>query len=234
MREQDKFQWFIITAIGGQEESIAQSLREKMVNYGYQDQVKEIAVFMKTIYDEKEFSKNDPELPANLKNTRTITWEVLPNGKYKKIKSKVANRFPGYIFINMIMDSSIWYAIRNTTGVLGFVGSTGKGSLPIPITIDEFQNIIEQDIKKEEEKLEQKIEVQQQVEESVEKPKDKTVFKTNLKVGNNVIITAGSFADTTATISAIDLERGIATVEVEFFGRVNAFDVSLNDLKLED
>lgn len=234
MKELDKFQWFIITAIGGQEESIAQTLREKMTNYGYSDRVKEIAVFMKTIYDEKEFSKNDPELPTTLKNTRTISWETLPSGKYKRTKTKIVNRFPGYIFINMIMDSDIWYAIRNTIGVLGFVGSTGKGSMPIPITVSEFQTIIEQDIKKEEEKLEQKIQAQQEVEVASEKPKEKKAFSTNLKVGNNVIIMTGSFADTGATISSINLEKGTATVEVEFFGRVNSFDVSLEDLKLED
>ncbi len=80
----------MITAVGGQEESIAQSLREKMNNFGYANFVKtsendasamlpngekpkvqEIRVFMKRQESEQIFNKNSAELPKTLKNTKT-------------------------------------------------------------------------------------------------------------------------------------------------------------------
>ncbi|MBQ6970045.1 hypothetical protein IJQ19_00165 [bacterium] len=43
-----------------------------MINYGYWDQqVKEIRVFMIKKVDEQVFVKTDPALPSSLKNTKT-------------------------------------------------------------------------------------------------------------------------------------------------------------------
>ena len=38
-------QWFIITVIGGKEDSIIQSLKEKINNFGYNEYVTEMKVF---------------------------------------------------------------------------------------------------------------------------------------------------------------------------------------------
>ncbi|MBQ8407763.1 MAG: transcription termination/antitermination factor NusG [Clostridia bacterium] len=39
--------------------------------------------------------------------------------------------FPSYVFIKMIMTDESWHAVRNITGVTGFVG---PGSRPTPLT----------------------------------------------------------------------------------------------------
>ena len=49
--------------------------------------------------------------------------------------------FPGYVLIEMIMSDEAWYIVRNTPGVTGFIGSSGKGAKPIPLSsheIDQF------------------------------------------------------------------------------------------------
>ena len=81
-------QWFIVTVIGGKEDSIIQSLKEKINNFGYNEYVTEMKVFKIKKTSETIFTKTDPKLPKNLKNTKTTTWETLPNGNYKRIKTK--------------------------------------------------------------------------------------------------------------------------------------------------
>ena len=48
-------------------------------------------------------------------------------------KFKTKNMYPGYIFIEMIMTDEAWYVVRNTPGVTGFIGSSGKGAKPFPL-----------------------------------------------------------------------------------------------------
>ena len=48
--------------------------------------------------------------------------------KEKEVESKI---FPCYVYIKMIMTEESWHAVRNITGVTGFVG---PGSRPTPLT----------------------------------------------------------------------------------------------------
>lgn len=252
--EINRMQWYVITAVGGQEESIAQALREKMNNFGYanfvktsendasatlangeQPKVKEIRVFMKRQESEQIFNKNSAELPKTLKNTKTTRWESLPDGRYKRIKSKKVNRFGNYIFVQCDLDDDIWYNIRNTVGVMGFVGSTGKAAKPIPCSMDEYERLIndaaaaeyaariaagETSVKKEEVKVEVK-----------HQPKP-VLTEAPFKIGQTLELVNGSFAGTNCIVTSINLEKQTAKVEVEFFGRVNSLEVAFDDLKL--
>ncbi len=252
--ELNRMQWYVITAVGGQEESIAQALREKMNNFGYANFVKtsendasaplangekpkvqEIRVFMKRQESEEIFNKNSSQLPKTLKNTKTTRWETLPDGRYKRVKSKKVNRFGNYIFVCCDLDDDIWYNIRNTVGVMGFVGSTGKAAKPIPCSTDEYERLINDAAAaeyaariaagvnpvKEEAKVEQP------------KPQPKPVLtEAPFKVGQTLELVNGSFAGEKCTVVAINLEKQTAKVEVEFFGRITALDVAFSDVKL--
>ena len=52
------------------------------------------------------------------------------------IKTVEKKMFPGYVLINMVMNDDIWYVVRNTRGVTGFVG---PGSKPVPLTEAEMR-----------------------------------------------------------------------------------------------
>ncbi len=246
-------QWYVITAVGGQEESIAQSLREKMNNFGYanfvktsendasailpngeQPKVKEIRVFMKRQESEQIFNKNSAELPKSLKPTKTTRWEALPDGRYKRIKSKKVNRFGNYIFVCCDLDDDIWYNIRNTVGVMGFVGSTGKAAKPIPCSVDEYERLINDAAAAEYAARiaagESAIKAETKVEE---KPQPKPVLKeAPVKVGQDVEILNGTFAGERCKVVAINLEKQSVTVEYDLFGRVNSVEVGFEDIKL--
>ena len=50
---------------------------------------------------------------------------VKENGEEKTVESKI---FPSYVFVKMVMTDASWHAVRNITGVTGFV----KFRLPPP------------------------------------------------------------------------------------------------------
>ena len=51
----------------------------------------------------------------------------------KEVEVKI---FPSYVLVKMIMTEESWHAVRNITGVTGFVG---PGSRPTPLTEEEVE-----------------------------------------------------------------------------------------------
>lgn len=237
-------QWFIITVIGGKEDSIIQSLKEKINNFGYNEYVTEMKVFKTKKIVEEVLTKTDPKLPKNLRNTKTITWETLLNGNYKRIKTKVINKFPGYVFVKMgNLDQkilhSIWFCIRNTNGVLGFVGSSGKGALPIPISITEYENISKDtdQNKTVQPTINADVKINEETGEVIVSPtpveEPKKMYTCNYKVGNTVKINSGSFKGESGEVKNIDLEKGKVTIQIEMFGRVTSIELNLDQVGIE-
>ena len=61
-----------------------------------------------------------------------------------KKKEKMKKLFPGYVLVEMIMSDESWYIVRNTPGVTGFLGSSGKGAKPVPLYDDEVERIFKE------------------------------------------------------------------------------------------
>lgn len=60
----------------------------------------------------------------------------------EKGKEKKKKMFPGYILVEMVMSDEAWFIVRNTPGVTGFIGSSGKGAKPFPLTQKEVDDIL--------------------------------------------------------------------------------------------
>ena len=56
-------------------------------------------------------------------------------GQEKIVEEKI---YPSYVFIKMVMNDESWHAVRNITGVTGFVG---PGSKPTPLSDEEAMAI---------------------------------------------------------------------------------------------
>ncbi len=66
----------------------------------------------------------------------TIPTEIVIE-KNGDVEKEVENKlFPCYVYIKMIMNEESWHAVRNITGVTGFVG---PGSRPTPLTDAEVE-----------------------------------------------------------------------------------------------
>ena len=70
-----------------------------------------------------------------------ITERTLKSGEKKK-KITYQNLYPGYIFVHCVMNDDLWFEIRNTPGVMGIIGSHGKGSKPTPMTDNEVRHML--------------------------------------------------------------------------------------------
>ena len=120
-----------------------------------------------------------------------------------KKKEKLKKLFPGYVLVEMIMSDESWYIVRNTPGVTGFLGSSGKGAKPVPLFDDEVERLFK--------------EIGYNKEEVV----------VNYEIGDKVKITDGPFKMIAGKIISIDKEAGKANVMIDLFGQETNVELEL-------
>ncbi len=162
---------------------------------GYENKVK----------DSLEATIESEGLSENFGDIFIPTEEVaeIKDGKKSITTKKV---FPGYILMQVDLDDKIWYLIKNTPGVTGFVG---PGRQPVPIPEEDVQRIMDK------------------MAETGDKPRPKISFETGAKVR----IVEGPFQNFTGYISNIDNERGRLKIMVDILGR--STPVELDFLQVE-
>jgi transcription antitermination factor NusG len=87
---------------------------------------------------EEQFERSESK--ENLGEIIIPTEEVV---EVRKGKKKISSRkfFPGYVLISVDMTQDIWYMIKNTAKVTGFLGGGGR---PVPLPEKEIQLIMGQ------------------------------------------------------------------------------------------
>lgn len=111
-------------------------------------------------------------------------------------QTKSRKFFPGYIFVNMVMNDDTWQLVRQSSKVSGFVGGGPKNRPPEVPEAEVFR-------------------VTQQMAGLAEKPKTKINFST----GENVTVIDGPFSNFAGTVEEINEEKGKVKVLVSIFGR---------------
>ena len=106
-------QWYVIHTYSGFERKVKLSIEEQFGHSSYGDRFDEVVI---------------------------PTEEVV---EVRKGKKKVSSRkfFPGYILISVDMNQDIWYMIKNTPKVTGFLGSSAE---PVPLSGEEVKTIMDQ------------------------------------------------------------------------------------------
>ncbi len=165
-------QWFAIHTLSGQELKVRDNIEKRIKTEEMQDYIKEVLVPMEKVVEVRNQKK-------------TVTNRKL---------------HPGYVYIDMVLlDENRrlldkpWYFIRETTGIIGFVG----GERPVSVRRDEMAVIKDQ--------------ISQS--EDSEKP------KVNFEVGETIKINDGPFLNFSGAIEEIDPARGKLKVTVNIFGR---------------
>ena len=100
--------WYVVHTYSGYEKKVKENIEKTIENRHLGDQILEVRVPMQSVVEMK-------------------------NGVKKTVEKKM---FPGYVLIYMVMNDDIWYVVRNTRGVTGFVG---PGSKPVPLTEAEMK-----------------------------------------------------------------------------------------------
>ena len=168
-------EWFVVNTYSGHENKVKEKLEARTESMGMQDYIFRVIV---------------PE---------TTEVEVKDGVK----KERVKKMFPGYVLIEMIMSDEAWYVVRNTPGVTGFIGSSGKGAKPIPLSPEEVKKFIGDGV-------------------------DTTAaINTNVEVGDTVTIIDGPFKGMYGKIESEDKENEKLTVLIDLFGQETPVEVDL-------
>ena len=167
-----KSQWLVIHTLSGQEMKVKESIEKRLKTEEMGEYVKEVLVPMEKVAEVRGGKK-------------TVTTRKL---------------YPGYVFVDMVLlDENQrvierpWYFIRDTQGIIGFVG----GDRPTPTPAEEIDSI------------------KDQISESEETEKPKVHFEA----GETVKINDGPFLNFSGVIEEIEPERGKLKVTVNIFGR---------------
>lgn len=111
-------------------------------------------------------------------------------------QTKSRKFFPGYIFVNMVLNDETWQLVKQSSKVTGFVGGGPKTRPPEVPEAEVFR-------------------VTQQMAGISEKPRTKINFVT----GESVTVVDGPFSNFSGTVEEINEEKGKVKVLVSIFGR---------------
>ncbi len=161
------------------------------------------------------YSGHESKVKANLEmRTESMGMEsnifrvIIPEQTEVEIKDgvkkeKVKKVFPGYVLVEMIMSDEAWYVVRNTPGVTGFIGSSGRGAKPTPLLPQEIDKIL------------------------ANNGNAKLDINTDVKPGDSITIIDGPFKGMYGKIETVDFENQKLNVLIDLFGQETPVEVEL-------
>lgn len=173
--------WYVVNTYSTHEKRVAENLKKRVESMNLQNLVFRIIVA-------------EQEVP--------VMKDGQPTGKMR-----MKNLYPGYVFVEMIMTDYAWFVVRNTPGVTGFVGSSGKGTKPFPIPREQVEPVLKR---------------MGMVDASMY---DRYSEEDLVKVIH------GPLEGTEGKIVSIDKETGVVVVEAVFFGRATRLEVDFSEIE---
>jgi len=171
--------WYIVHAYSGMEKAVERNIAERIARSGMQDKFGRILVPTEEVVEMK-------------------------NGSRKTTERRL---FPGYVFVEMVMDDDTWHLVKHTNKVTGFVG--GAKNRPAPISEDEVQKIVSQ------------------MQEGTDKPRHKIEFM----VGEMVRVKEGPFTDFNGSVEDVNYEKSRVRVSVMIFGRSTPVELEFSQIE---
>ena len=113
--------------------------------------------------------------------------------------------YPGYMFVQMVMDERTFHLVKNTPKITGFLG----GSKPTPVPEREITGI------------------HSAMTEGKAKPKPKVVFEQ----GDNVRVIEGPFSNFSATVEEVKPDKQKVRVLVSIFGRATPVELDFTQVE---
>ena len=165
-------QWFVIHTLTGQEVKVRESILRRLQIEEMEDYIDEVIIPTEKVSEVR-------------KGVRTTTTRKF---------------FPGYVLVHIALYNEgrelverSWHFIKETTGVIGFVG----GEKPVPLMPEEVDVVMNQ----------------------VEEKKEKVAPKVTFEPGETVKINDGPFLNFSGVVEEVDPNRGKLKVSVAIFGR---------------
>ncbi len=162
--------WYVVQVISSQEKKVKKTIEENRESNGVAELIEEILVPIENVAEVKR-------------------------GQQRVSEKRV---WPGYILIKMCLTDDSWMYVKNTNGVLGFLG----GEKPVPLPQHEVDEILKE----------------------LEEKKKGVVQKHNITVGDKVKITDGVFVNIVGTVTEVFHDKGRLSVMLSIFGRETRVD----------
>lgn len=172
-------QWYVVNTYSGHENKVKEKLEMRAESMDMQDYIYRVIV-----PEQKEVEVKDGVQ-----------------------KEKLKKMFPGYILVEMVMTDEAWYIVRNTPGVTGFIGSSGKGAKPTPLQPYEVDRILST------------------------MGISRMDVEEDLAIGTKVSIVDGPFKGMFGKIDELDLENNKIILLVDLFGQETSVEVELNQIQ---
>lgn len=165
--------WYVIQVISSQEKRVKKFLEENRDSKGMGELVSEVLVPTENVAEVKR-------------------------GEQKVSEKRM---WPGYILVKMELTDDSWMYVKDTNGVIDFLG----GEKPMPLPQHEIDTILAE----------------------IESKKAGVVHKHNIQIGDKVKITDGVFVNFIGTVQEVFHDKGRLSVLVSIFGR----DTRVDDLE---
>lgn len=167
------FKWYVVQVLSTHEKKAKKALEEHLELKGMADQISEILLPTENVSEVKK-------------------------GQQHVVEKRL---WPGYLLVKMNLTDDSWQYVKNTNGVIDFLG----GEKPTPLTDHEVNEILK----------------------DLEDKKQKITQKHKFEVGDRVKITDGVFVNFIGTVTEVFHEKGRLSVMVSIFGR----DTRVDDLE---
>ena len=174
-----ELRWYIVHAYSGMEKAVERNIAERIARASMQPKFGRVLVPTEEVVEIKAGQKKTTE----------------------------RRLFPGYVFVEMVMDDESWHLVKHTNKVTGFVG--GAKNRPAPISEAEVQKIVSQ------------------MQEGTEKPRHKTEFM----VGEYVRVKEGPFTDFNGSVEDVNYEKNRLRVSVMIFGRSTPVELEFDQVE---
>lgn len=171
--------WYIVHAYSGMEKAVERNITERIVRAGMENKFGRILVPTEEVVEIK-------------------------NGQRKTTERRL---FPGYVFVEMIMEDDTWHLVKHTNKVTGFVG--GAKNRPAPISEEEVQKIVSQ------------------MQEGTDKPRHKVEFMA----GELIRVKDGPFTDFNGSVEEVNYEKNRLRVSVMIFGRSTPVELEFSQVE---
>jgi transcriptional antiterminator NusG len=165
--------WFIVQTYSGHESNVKQHIQQAIQTLDLGDRI--FDVFIPTV----------EEIQIKAGQRKTVTHK----------------KFPGYVFVRMLLDDDTWRAVKNVPSVSGFAASNSETGRPLPMPDEEVEQLIKED------------------------EAGQATFNIGFAVGESVLVIDGPFSDMLGEVDSIDIDRGRVRVMVSMFGRETPVDL---------
>ena len=173
--------WFVVHTQSGYENKVKQNLETRTSSMNLEDRILEIVIPMEDVVEFR-------------------------NGKKVSVSKKM---FPGYLLVRCFLDDASWAAIRDTPGIVNFVGAGGK---PSPLSRQEVENFL-----------------YVPDETKPDTPK-KTRARLGFELNETVRVKEGPFADFSGAIVEINEDQLKVKVLVDIFGRETPVELEFSQI----